>query len=482
MERSFVMVGTGSRGGRGASLAALTLLLLLAGCDDDGGADGGTLDAAGRDGGERPLDGGEPPDAGTGDAGPRVDGGASACTPALPTFADGLTPERTLHVAPGGSGDGSAGSPFGSLQAALAAATPGTEVRVDGDLPASTYTTGLAGTETAPIWITGEAGARIGPLTLEDASYIVVRDLELAGSPDGHVLHFFFSNDLVLRRLRIHDAGLGCIKGSQSVRVDLSDSELWDAGNRSDHPVLDYVGVNGARIVRSRFHEGPGVMVMLKGGTSDLFFAWNEIYDQTSPGNALALGQSTGPQFFQPIDSRFEGVRILAFANLLHDLVGAPVAFEGCQDCAAVHNTIWNTTGGQLLRFLPGAAGQDSGETRSVSEGCRFTGNIVVGGQAGGASLNADMDNVGPNNVADYNVWLKPGSLNWWGVVPQDMASSTYDQDPRLTAEGLPQETSLVAGAGPPDLSGLPFSELMVQGYDGACFTAPSDLGARVLP
>ena len=46
------------------------------------------------------------------------------------------------------------------------------------------------------------------------------------------------------------------------------------------------------------------------------------------PGNALALGQSTGPEFFQPKDAAFEGLRIVAFANRLYDLVGAPVAFE----------------------------------------------------------------------------------------------------------------------------------------------------------
>jgi len=154
--------------------------------------------------------------------------------------------------------------------------------------------------------------------------------------------------------------------------------------------VLDYVGVNGGHIVHSDFHDGPGVIIMLKGGTSDLLFAWNRVHGQTAPGDALTLGQSTGPQFFQPIDPAFEGLRIVAYANLLYDLVGPPVAFTGCKDCAVVRNTIWNTTGNQLVRFLPGEAGMNSGVMKSIPEGNRFTGNIVVGGQEGGASLNAD--------------------------------------------------------------------------------------------
>lgn len=409
--------------------------------------------------------------------------GEPGCAPALPTFADGLAPTATLYVQAGAQpgGDGSMAKPFDGLQAALGVATPGTEVRVSGAV-AGAYTTGLKGTAEAPIWISGEPGAVVGPLTLEGAAYVVVRDLELANSADGHVLHFFAADHLLLRRLKIHDAGLGAIKGSQTTDVFVEDCELWAAGKVNGHPVFDYVGVNGGHIVRSKFHDTPGVMIMLKGGTSDLLFAWNEIYGQTTPGNALSLGQSTGPEFFQPIDAAFEGLRIVAYANLLHDLVGAPVAFEGCKDCAAVHNTIWATSGPQLVRFLPGAAGMDSGVTQSLSEGCRFAGNIVVGGQENGASLNADDGLVGPNNVLDYNVFLKPGGLNWWGVIAQDMVHSTYDQDPLVGAGGVPGNVALVDGKGPPDLEGLPFSEVFTIDAAGACVAAPRDIGAIDVP
>jgi hypothetical protein len=401
----------------------------------------------------------------------------------LSTFADGKSPSATIYVKEGAAagGDGSMAKPFDTLQAALAVAKPGTEVRVSGAV-AGAYTTGLEGTSDAPIWIRGEAGAKIGPLTLESASNIVLQDLELAGSPDGHVLHFFDADHLLLQRLAIHDAGMGCIKGSQATNVYVEGVDLWDGGKVNGHPLIDYVGVNEGHIVKSKFHQGPGVMIMLKGGTSDMLFAWNEVYDQTTVGNALSLGQSTGPMYFQPLDSKFEGLRIVAFANLLHDLVGPPVAFEGCKDCAAVHNTIWNTTGPQLVRFLPGAAGMNSGVTESKPEGCRFAGNIVVGGQANGASLNADATSIGPGNVVDYNVFLKPGSLNWWGEIPQDTVHSTYDQDPKLSAEGVPGNVPLVDGKGPPDIGSLPFAKLFVQDHAGKCVALPMDIGAIDVP
>lgn len=476
------------------------LTLAVAGCSDDGAratdasapGDGSAIDEGGapRDSGPgedsaQPQDGAPPRDGVTPvDSVLPEDGGGGSCVPKLPTFADGKAPTKTLHVKAGAAagGDGSASAPFATLSAAVAKAQPGTRILVEGSLTASTYTTNLSGSAAAPIWISGKPGAQIGPLTLEGAEYVVVEDLELIGTSKGHVLHFFSAKHLLFRKLKVHKAGLGCMKGSQTTNAYVEDSEMWDAGKQSSHPILDFVGVNTGHIVRSKFHQGPGVMIMLKGGTSDMLFAWNEVYDQSSPGNVLALGQSTGPQFFFPLDSAYEGLRIVAFANVIHDVTGAPFAFEGCKDCAAVHNTAFKVTGAQLLRFLPGKAGQTSGATISKSTGCRFSGNIIVGGKASGATLNADAQNVGAGNVVDYNVFLKPGNLNWWGVIPQDKVHSTYTKDPKLDAKGVPQDLALVNGKGPPTISALPLASKLVRGFGGKCLEVPGDIGAYVVP
>jgi hypothetical protein len=408
----------------------------------------------------------------------------AGCVPSLPTFADGKKPSKTIHVKGGAApgGDGSPEKPFAGLNEAKAAITPGTEVRISGQVTQGAYLSQLSGTPEAPIFFRGEPGAQLGTLTFDTGGYIVVEDLELIGTGSGHVLHFFFTDFMLFRRLTIHNAGLGSIKGSQSRNVYVEEVDAYDAGKASVHPVIDFVGVNTGHVVRSKFHQGPGVVVMLKGGTSDLFFAWNDIYDQTGVGNVVTLGQSTGPQFFWPKDSPFEGLRIVAFANRIHDVDGAPFAFEGCKDCAFVHNVAWNVKGNQLLRFLPGAAGEASGKTTSVPEGCRFTGNIVVGGQPNGASLNADAQNTGPGNLIDHNIFLKPGALNWWGVIPQDTQTSTYDQDPELDAQGKPTNLPLVQGKGATDLDSLPFSSLFVRDFGGQCMPSPRDLGAFSTP
>lgn len=464
---------------------------LLVACGGDDATDpggGGTAGSAGS--GAVGGTGGTGATGGTSSGG-GTGGTAGASCVALPTFADGKTPTSTLWVdgiaEPGG--DGSQSAPFRNLTEAKGSIVPGTEVRIRGEVQVVADYLALQGTANDPIFLTGEAGAilrgQVSPsipaLAFDGSSYVVVQDLELATS-GGHVLHFVFSDHLLFRRLTIHDAGLGCVKGSQTTDAYVEDVELHDAGQSTAHPLLDYVGVNTGHIVRADIHHGPGVMVMLKGGTSDMFVAWNDLHDQSSPGNALALGQSTGPQYFQPLDSAFEGLRIVAFANRLHGLVGAPFAFEGCSQCVAAHNVAYDVTGAQLVRFLPGAAGQDSGQTVSLSENCRFTGNIIVGGQTSGASLNADAGNHGPGNQLDHNVFLKPGPINWWGDISQDTVTSTYDQDPQLDGDGRPQNVALVDGAGATDLNALPFADRFVVDYSGTCVAAPLDIGAYAVP
>jgi hypothetical protein len=185
--------------------------------------------------------------------------------PSLPTFADGKKPSKTIHVKGGAApgGDGSPEKPFAGLNEAKAAITPGTEVRISGQVTQGAYLSQLSGTPEAPIFFRGEPGAQLGTLTFDTGGYIVVEDLELIGTGSGHVLHFFFTDFMLFRRLTIHNAGLGSIKGSQSRNVYVEEVDAYDAGKASVHPVIDFVGVNTGHVVRSKFHQGPGVVVMV---------------------------------------------------------------------------------------------------------------------------------------------------------------------------------------------------------------------------
>lgn len=482
---------------RGARVLALLAAIGAVGCGDgpdgDAPSSGGAGGASGS-GAATSSGGASTGGANAGTGGASTGGGAGACSIHLATFADGKAPTHTLWVqsgAPGG-GDGSQSAPFASLAQAASAATPGAELRIVGELESHSQIT-LQGSADAPIFVTGEPGAKLrgvgaAALKLASSSYVVVQDLELYESPN-HVLHFDFSDHLLFRRLHVHRATTACLKGSQSSNVYVEDCDFHGAaelpgGNPQSAQVFDWVGVNGGHIVRSKFYDGPTILVMLKGGTSDLLFAFNEIYDQFSGNSsaALHLGQWTDAPYFQPLDADYEATRLVAFANLIRDVEGPPFAFQGCKDCAAVHNTMWNTTGGQLIRYLPGNVGAASSATVSLTTGSRFTGNIVVGGQPGGASLNADGTSLGPGNQLDHNVIFKPGSLNWWGELAQDTVSSTYDQDPLLSASGVPAKATLVSGKGAPDLNGLPFAASFGRDFAGECQSAPFDIGALRVP
>jgi hypothetical protein len=286
----------------------------------------------------------------------------------------------------------------------------------------------------------------------------------------------------------VHRAVEACIKGSQGKNVYIEDSDLHGAGEVSGGDemameVLDFVGVNGGHVVRTRIHSGPTVLVMLKGGTSDLLLAFNEIYDQRPSGDAaIQVGQWTTPEFFQPRTADHEAERVVAYANFVHDVGGPFFAFQGAHDCAAIHNTFNGSRGEQLVRYLPGSAGSESGATESRSVRSRFAGNIVVGGTADGASLNADAESLGSGNAVDHNVWLKTGALNWWSAIAQETATSTYDQDPRVGSDGAPANVALVDGKGPTDIDGLPFAACFSCDLRARSWSAPRDIGAVSVP
>ena len=157
-----------------------SVVLVLAGCGDDDG-DGPT------DGG--PVSDAAPVDAAPVDAAGR-DGGSPPDSCSFPEAFDvGAAYDRTLHVSadadPGG--DGSEASPFDSIGAAVAAATPGTEVRVANGTYPSLRLDGVTGELDRPIAIVGEPGGNVvidgggtdTGLAMSDAQYVVLQGLTI---------------------------------------------------------------------------------------------------------------------------------------------------------------------------------------------------------------------------------------------------------------------------------------------------------------
>jgi len=93
--------------------------------------------------------------------------------------------------------------------------------------------------------------------------------------------------------------------------------------------------------------------------------------------------------------------------------------------------------------------------TVSLPEDCRLAGNIVVGGQDAGATLNADPQKPRAEQRARLQRAPQAWSAQLVGRHPQDLTHSTYDQDPELSAQGVPGNVALVDGKGPADIAGL---------------------------
>src|SRR5688572_2724467 len=166
-------------------IALACLCLLLAGCScgpdcpscpaDTGGRDAPGTDAPGAD-----VPGLDAP----GTDAPGTDAPiASGCTLPQP-FDVGFVYTRTIHVAVGGTGDGSsAASAMGDIEAALGMATPGTEVRVRAGVYAGgLYVSGIVGTAAAPIALRGEPGAILEgggeALHVSASEYLVIEGFE----------------------------------------------------------------------------------------------------------------------------------------------------------------------------------------------------------------------------------------------------------------------------------------------------------------
>ncbi|MBN1266197.1 MAG: right-handed parallel beta-helix repeat-containing protein [Anaerolineales bacterium] len=393
------------------------------------------------------------------------------------TFADGLAPSMTLWVSNRGSagGDGSYENPYASFSQAQHA-SPGTEIRVEGEISGRNYLT-FNGTASAPIWIRGETGARVdGLFLLSDSSYVVVEDLEFTGSHD-HQIHLLDSHYILLQRLDIHDPERYCLKVYHGNNIYLFDSSLHDAETNTT-----WIGTHGGRILNNHMYNAAKNILVLKGGSQDIFVAFNEFENQiNSKAGPIQLGNATGAEYFNPLDADYEGLRLIFFANMIHNVTATPINFMGCRDCAAIHNTIFDLNFIQdapLVRFLPGWVGQDASASESVTDGCRFSGNIIVGGTEGSSTLSTYSHGVGPSNSADYNIFYKPGPVNWHGQITQDLDYSTYDQDPRLDEYGIPRNYSLVNDKGPTNLSGLPFSEFFILDFYRNPFSVPYDIGS----
>jgi hypothetical protein len=365
------------------------------------------------------------------DAGmPEDDGGYVEMRCDAPTtFAEGLSPSRVLHVEAGAAsgGDGSVAAPFATIEAAAAAATPGTFIQLGAGVhDADQYVDSLRGTAQAPIWIGGsgmgakpviEGGAQA--LQLTKPAYVVVQHLEVRGA-SGNGINIDdgadYANDTAAHHVAvldvdIHDIGgtgnQDCLKVSGVNDLAVYDSRFARCGGAASGSGIDHVGCHRSVIARNVFDAMSGNAMQAKGGSTDIDFRQNRVRD--GGDRVVNLGGSTGLEFFRPPLSttapNAEARRVRVFNNLITGTTGAPFAFVGCVDCLVAHNAVvgdprW------LVRILQETTTQ-SGYTFEPAKSGRVINNSFVWKST---ALSTHV-NVGANTDAasftfSHNLWL----------------------------------------------------------------------------
>ena len=410
---------------------------------------------------------------------------------------------REVYVAPGASGDGKMASPHGTIAAALKTAKPGDHVNVAAGTYdcANTYVDGTAGaaigTMAHPIWVQADAGAIVDcgdptqgsttALALHSVTYLVIEGLELRNAA-GHVIHVDgHSRGVLFRNVHAHRAGLACLKASQSDDISVEGSELADSGLAADPSasnasgqILDYVGVHGSYVVRSKLHgaagngmgSGANVLAQFKGGSHDIVIAQNDL---AAAYVAINLGGFTGPLLFDPPTADYEGKSIVAYANVVRGPMSVAFAALGCHGCAIYNNTVDAPVAHQAIRALPGSL--PGGQT-SHTVGLDVANNLFV--FAGGTPQ--DLFNAG---TADQGGITQASNLFFAGgtkiaAVFSDLpvvgtAGVIVDQDPKLAAP--PGDLHL--GAASPAIAAGKALVGYAADRDGACRTT-WDIGAYV--
>jgi hypothetical protein len=401
-----------------------------------------------------------------------------------------VTYSRTLHVAMNGSasGDGSAGSPYDTIQRAASNATPGTRVLVASGTYPSVSLGALRGMQGQPIALSANGavtinGAGGNGISMSDGEWVVIEGFTISGATvhgmnlDDASTFATPSHHIVLRNITIAGAGSGgnndCIKLSGIDDFWVIDS---DVSGCNQGELIDMVGCHRGVISNNYFHDTTLNGVQTKGGSADTLIHGNRF--ERIPGRAVNAGGSTDPQFIRPQTATAEAsnIRITSNTFLGHPSAagGAAIAYVGCDGCVAAHNTIvmprhW------VVRILQ----ENTGAMYVPSRNGVFVNNLIV--------LNAadisTIVNVGGNTqpmtfTFGNNLWFALDRPSTWvppiNGVPAE-TGSLVQQDPLLVNRA---GGDYHLGSGSPAI-GRARAISGVQGdFDGDCFPNPAPIGA----
>ncbi len=411
------------------------------------------------------------------------------------TFADDATPSRELHVSLTGSdtgGDGSPGAPFATVRAAARAATFGTAIRVHpGTYAGDQSISDIAGTNDSPIWIGGVPGEPRPVLSggsqglhLSRVRYLVLHDIEVTGATanginiddGGETSNDQATRHVVVRNIRVHSIGTGgnqdCLKMSGVNQFWVLESQFEDCSGGGSG--IDMVGCHGGVIAQNDFNRMGSNAIQAKGGTADIIIRQNVMVNAGQ--RAVNMGGSTGFEYFRPPLTRsgdnFEARRVQVVANLIQGATAA-LAFVGCVDCVAAHNTIVNPEN-WILRIL-----QETTSTSDYSflpaQNGRFESNLIYFSRGDLSTyINVGSNTDAASFVFRSNLWYAHDSpsASQPTNLPSAETSGIYGEDPGVSAPRYETPASSRAVGAGHDPAATPADLL------GRCYESPPSIGA----
>lgn len=484
--------------------------MLLSACPSGSGEDGSTTTGTDATVGDATMgDATAGPDTGETTAAVDSTGGSDdtgdppvACG-ATPTFEDDAVPTSELHVATNGAdtaGCGAPDAPCASVGGAASQAGPGTAIRIhEGTYAGDEFIGNLAGQADAPIWIGGAPG-EAPPLfeggsvafQLSGARYVVVHDLEvwlatangINVDDNGQVDDPEVTRHLVFRNLSIHDIGQGgnndCLKLSGVDDFWVTDSSFSRCGGGTAGSGIDMVGCHHGLIARNVFFDMPdsGNSIQAKGGSDDVEIRANRFDD--AGNRTINMGGSTGFEFFRPslvAGDNFEARDIRVVANLMRGSE-SPIAFVGCVECSAVHNTIVDP-GNWVIRILQETTSTPEYAFAPAREG-RFVNNLVYFVRADlSTTVNVGADTAPETFEFANNLWYAhdaPGSSDPGAELPVPETDGVVGEDP-LFADPAADDFDVPLGS-PAAGAGRTEPETAPGDIEGECYPMPPTIGA----
>ncbi len=300
-----------------------------------------------------------------------------------------VTPTNYLWVsasaAPGG--DGSAGHPFNTIQAAVNVATAGTAVMVE----AGTYIENVkfaslsGGTPDKPIQLISADGAGAAKIVAADNSTSTIKglgvhDIDVKGFEiDGGLNGIQFSqsgsdfthlvSNIVIQGNTVSNTVQDGIKLSQADNIHVLDNVIAHTGQEG----IDFVAVNGSVIARNDVSDSHGAAgIFAKGGSTNDLITANSVHGTTQDG--IAIGGWTGAEFFRPGFDTYEAANITVTGNEVSGAANRPVNILGGINSVVTDNYL--VANSAYFTAIEVGSGYNKA---MVSSNIDISGNTIVG-------------------------------------------------------------------------------------------------------